>query len=57
MIKFFKNLYRLLLIGTSSFIIINYIKNFFPNYKSRKKSKRIKNKIYDKFKSINHNEK
>ena len=57
MTKFFKNLYRLLLVGTPSFIIINYIKNFLPNYKSRKKSKKIENEIYDKFQSINHNEK
>ena len=33
MTKFFKNLYRLILIGTPLFIIFNYIKNFLDNYK------------------------
>ena len=57
MTKFFKNLYRLLLIGTPLFIILNYIRNFLPNYKSKKKSKNIENIIYDKFQSVNYNEK
>ena len=57
MTKFFKNLYRLILIGSPLFIILNYIKNFLPNYKTKKKSKKIENVIYDKFKSINYNEK
>ena len=57
MTKFFKNLYRLLLVGTPLFIIFNYVKNFLPNYKSKGKSKKIEKIIYDKFKSLNSNEK
>ena len=57
MTKFFKNLYRLLLVGTPFFIIFNYARNFIPNYKTKRKSKKIENKIYDKFKSLNSNEK
>ena len=57
MTKFFKNLYRLILIGSPLFIILNYIKNFLPNYKTKNKSKNIENMIYDKFKSINYSEK
>jgi len=57
MTKFFKNLYRLILIGTPLFIISNYIKNFLPNYKTKKKSKKIENIIYDQFQSLNYNEK
>ena len=57
MTKFFKNLYRLLLVGTPLFIIFNYVKNFLPNYKSKGKSKKIENIIYNKFKSYNSNEK
>ena len=36
MTKFFKNLYRLILIGSPLFIILNYLKNFLPNYKTKK---------------------
>ena len=57
MTKFFKNLYRLILIGTPLFIISNYIRNFLPNYKTKKKSKKIEYDIYENFKSINYNEK
>ena len=57
MTKFFKNLYRLLLIGSPLFIILNYIRNFLPNYKTKKKSKKIENIIYEKFQSVNYNEK
>ena len=57
MTKFFKNLYRLIIIGTPLFIIFNYIRNFLPNYKTKKKSKKIENDIYENFKSINYNEK
>ena len=52
MFKFFKNLLRLFLIGTPFFIIFDYIKNFFPNYKSKKKSLRIENEIYKNFISL-----
>ena len=57
MTKFLKNLYRLLLIGSPFFIILNYIRNFLPNYKTKIKSKKIENTIYKKFQSVNHNEK
>ena len=57
MTKFFKNLYRLILIGSPLFIIFNYIRNFLPNYKTKKKSKKIENMIYKKFQSINYKEK
>ena len=52
MVKFFKNLLRLFLVGTPFFIIFNYIKNFFPNYKSKQKSLRIENEIYKNFISL-----
>jgi predicted O-methyltransferase YrrM len=57
MTKFFKNLYRLILIKTPFFIIFNYIKNFLPNYKTKKKSLKIEKKIYENFNSYNENEK
>ena len=57
MTKFFKNLYRLLCVNTPIFIILNYVRNFIPNYKSKGKSKKIENIIYDKFKSLNSNDK
>ena len=57
MTKFFKNLYRLLSIGSPLFIILNYIRNFLPNYKTKKKSKKIENIIYEKFQSVDYNEK
>jgi len=57
MTKFFKNLYRLLLVGSPLFIIFNYIRNFLPNYKTKNKSKKIENAFYNNFKSLNHNEK
>ena len=57
MTKFLKNLYRLILIGSPFFIILNYIRNFLPNYKTKKKSKKIENIIYKKFQSLDYNEK
>ena len=57
MTKFFKNLYRLLLIRTPFFILLNYITNFLPNYKSKRKSTKIENQIYSDFKSFNLQEK
>ena len=57
MTKFFKNLYRLILIKTPFFIILNYIKNFLPNYKTKRKSLNIEKKIYENFNSYNENEK
>ena len=57
MTKFFKNLFRLILINTPWFIIMNYIKNFLPNYKSKNKSKIIEDQIYKNFSSVNKNHK
>ena len=57
MTKFFKNLYRLIFIGTPFFMILNYIKNFLPNYKSKKKSLMIEKKIYSDFKSFDQRKK
>jgi len=57
MTKFFKNLFKLLLIGTPFFIIFKFIKNFLPNYKTKKKSINLEKNIYDNFISFNDNEK
>ena len=57
MAKFFKNLFRLIIIKTPWFIILNYIKNFLPNYKSKNKSKIIEQQIYKNFSTINQNHK
>ena len=57
MTKFFKNLYRLLLIKTPFFIIFNYIKNFLPNYKTKRRSLEIEKKIYNDFISLDPNKK
>ena len=57
MTKFLKNLYRLFLIRTPFFIISSYFKNFFPNYKTKQKCKKIELKMYRNFKSINESEK
>jgi hypothetical protein len=57
MTKFFKNLFRLILIKTPWFIILNYIKNFLPNYKSKNKSKIIEQQIYKNFSTIDQNHK
>ena len=54
MTKFFKNLFRLILIKTPWFILFNYVKNFLPNYKSKNKSKIIEQEIYKNFSTINH---
>ena len=37
MIKFLKNIYKLIIINTPLYIIFNFIKNFIPNYKTKKK--------------------
>tara|TARA_Y100000389_G_scaffold177739_1_gene190307 strand:+ start:2423 stop:3139 length:717 start_codon:yes stop_codon:yes gene_type:complete len=57
MSKFFKNLYRLFLIDTKFFIILKFIYNFLPNYKTKSKSKIIEKEIYNSFKSYNEKEK
>jgi len=55
--KFFKNIFRLLLINTPFYIILNYVKNFLPNYKSKYKSLKIEKEIYQNFISLNPNKK
>ena len=55
--KFFKNLIKLLKINTPFFIILNFLKNFFPNYKTKKKSLIIENQIYENFISFNEDQK
>ena len=57
MTKFFKNLYRLISIGTPFFMILNFIKNFLPNYKSKRKSLIIEKKYYSDFKSFDQSKK
>jgi len=57
MTKFFKNLYKLILLNTPFYIIIRFIKNFLPNYKTKSKSLKIENEIYKNFLSFNKNEK
>ena len=57
MSKFFKNLYRLIQIDTKFFIILKFIYNFLPNYKTKRKSKIIENEIYNDFISYNKKEK
>ena len=46
-----------MIIKTPLFIILNYIKNFLPNYKSKNRSKIIEEQIYKKFSTINQNHK
>ena len=57
MTKFFKNIFCILLINTSFFIIFNYIKNFLPNYKTKNKSLKIEKEIYNNFISLDSNKK
>ena len=49
MLKFFKNIFKLLKIKTPFFIFINFIFNFLPNYKTKRKSRKIENTIYKNF--------
>ena len=44
-------------IKTPWFIILNYIKNFLPNYKSKNRSKIIEEQFYKDFSTINQNHK
>ena len=50
--KLIRNIYYLLKISTPYFIILNYIKNYFPNYRKKAKCIEIDKEIYVKFKSI-----
>ena len=57
MIKFIKNCIKLFKVNTPFFIIFNLLKNFYPNYKTKKKSLIIEKEIYDNFISFNENQK
>ena len=50
--KLFRNIYNLLSISTPKFIVLNYIKNYFPYYRKKKQCLKIDEKIYKDFKSI-----
>ena len=55
MLKFFKNIFILLRINTPYLILFKFIKNFIPNYKTKKKSNSIEKIVYNNF--ITENEK
>jgi predicted O-methyltransferase YrrM len=55
--KFLSNLLKLIRINTPFFIIINFVMNFFSNYKTKKKSLLIENDIYKNFTSFRKNQK
>ena len=57
MSKFIKNILKLISINTPIYIILNLVKNFFPNYKTKKKSLIIEKEIYDNFISYKENQK
>ena len=44
--KLIRNIYNLLSISTPYFIIFNYIKNYFPNYRKKKQCLKIDKEIY-----------
>jgi len=50
--KLIRNIYNLLSISTPYFIIFNYIKNYFPNYRKKKQCLKIDKEIYQNFKSV-----
>ena len=50
--KLLRNIFNLLVISTPFFIILNYVKNYFPNYRKKNKNIEIEEKIYNKFASI-----
>ena len=55
MVKFFRNIFILLKINTPYHILFKFIKNFIPNYKTKKKSNSIEKIVYNDF--ITENEK
>ena len=55
MVKFFRNIFILLKINTPYHILFKFIKNFIPNYKTKKKSNSIEKIVYNNF--ITENEK
>ena len=50
--KLIRNIFNLLSISTPKFIILNYIRNYFPYYRKKKLCLEIDKKIYKNFKSI-----
>ena len=50
--KLLRNIFNLISIRTPSYIIINYIKNFFPNYRKKKECLNLDKNVYSNFKSI-----
>ena len=50
--KLIRNIYNLLSISTPYFIIFNYIKNYFPNYRKKKQCLKKDKEIYQNFKSV-----
>ena len=53
MSKFLKNIFKLIIINTPLYIIFNFIKNFIPNYKTKKKTLAIEKETYNNFISFN----
>ncbi len=49
--KLIRNIFNLILIGTPYYIIINYLKNYFPNYRKKKECFEIEKQIYSNFRS------
>ena len=49
--KLIRNIINLISIDTPYFIIINYIKNYFPNYRKKKECLKIEKNIYLNFRS------
>jgi predicted O-methyltransferase YrrM len=55
--KLIRNIYNLICISTSSFIIINYLKNYFFYYRKKTQCRLIENSIYSNFKSLDESKK
>ena len=55
--KLIRNIYKLICISTSSFIIINYLKNYFFYYRKKTQCRLIENSIYSNFKSLDDSKK
>ncbi len=49
--KLLRNIFNLISIGTPYYVIMNYIKNYFPNYRKKFECMKIDEKIYSNFKS------
>ena len=55
--KLLRNIYNLFLISTKSFIIFNYIKNYFFYYRKKKQCKNLEQNVYLNFKTVDESEK